>query len=87
VIAFVAGAGTVLLSGMVIAWIRTTLNMCDRRKVRLQAAHGPSLCTQLYFPGEARNASDSLFRPDLFLKIRETNSVHLATFKFVLEVA
>jgi protocatechuate 3,4-dioxygenase beta subunit len=55
--------------------------------VRLQAPHGPSLCTQLYFPGEARNASDSLFRSDLLLKIRETDSVRLATFNFVLEVA
>ena len=55
--------------------------------VRLQAAHGPTPCTQLYFPGEARNASDSLFRPDLLLKIRETNSVRLATFNFVLERA
>jgi protocatechuate 3,4-dioxygenase beta subunit len=55
--------------------------------VRLQAAHGPILCTQLYFPGEARNASDSLFRPDLLLKIREADSLHLGTFNFVLEVA
>jgi protocatechuate 3,4-dioxygenase beta subunit len=55
--------------------------------VRLQAAHGPTPCTQLYFPGEARNASDSLFRPDLLLKIRETNSVRLATVNFVLERA
>ena len=55
--------------------------------VRLQAAHGPSLCTQLYFPDETQNASDSLFRPDLLLKIREMNSIHLATFNFVLEVA
>jgi protocatechuate 3,4-dioxygenase beta subunit len=53
--------------------------------VRLQAAHRPSLCTQLYFPGESRNESDSLFRPELLLKIRETNSVRLATFNFVLE--
>jgi protocatechuate 3,4-dioxygenase beta subunit len=52
--------------------------------VRLQAANGPILSTQLYFPGEARNASDSLFRPDLLLKIRETGSVHLAGFNFVL---
>jgi protocatechuate 3,4-dioxygenase beta subunit len=51
---------------------------------RLQAAHGPVLSTQLYFPGEARNASDSLFRPDLLLKIRETGSVRLANFNFVL---
>jgi protocatechuate 3,4-dioxygenase beta subunit len=55
--------------------------------VRLQAAHGPSLSTQLYFPGEARNESDSLFRPDLLLKIRETKSVRLATFNFVVEMA
>jgi protocatechuate 3,4-dioxygenase beta subunit len=52
--------------------------------VRLQAAHSPSICTQLYFPGEARNASDSLFRPDLLLKIQETNTLHLGTFNFVL---
>lgn len=55
--------------------------------VRLQAPNGPILCTQLYFPGEARNASDSLFRPDLLLKIRETNSIQVATFNFVLELA
>jgi protocatechuate 3,4-dioxygenase beta subunit len=55
--------------------------------VRLQAAHGPSLRTQLYFPDEIQNASDALFRPDLLLKIRKTNSIHLATFNFVLEVA
>jgi protocatechuate 3,4-dioxygenase beta subunit len=52
--------------------------------VRLQAANGPILSTQLYFPGEARNTSDSLFRPDLLLKIRETGSVRLASFNFVL---
>jgi protocatechuate 3,4-dioxygenase beta subunit len=52
--------------------------------VHLQAANGPILTTQLYFPGEAQNASDSLFRPDLLLKIRETGSVRLASFNFVL---
>jgi protocatechuate 3,4-dioxygenase beta subunit len=55
--------------------------------VRLQAAHGPILSTQLYFPAEARNASDWLFRPDLLLKVRETATVRLATFHFVLKVA
>jgi protocatechuate 3,4-dioxygenase beta subunit len=55
--------------------------------VRLQAPHGPILCTQLYFPGETRNASDPLFRPDLLLNIRQTNSMQLATFNFVLELA
>lgn len=55
--------------------------------VRLQAAHGPILSTQLYFPGQARNASDSLFRPDLLLRIRDTGGERVATFNFVLEVA
>jgi protocatechuate 3,4-dioxygenase beta subunit len=55
--------------------------------VRLQAAHGPILSTQLYFPGEAQNASDSLFRPELLLKIKQTATVLLATFHFVLKAA
>ena len=53
--------------------------------VRLQAAHGPILSTQLYFPGEARNSADSLFKRDLLLRIRETNAGRIATFNFVLE--
>jgi protocatechuate 3,4-dioxygenase beta subunit len=52
--------------------------------VRLQAAHGPVLTTQLYFPGEARNESDSLFRRDLLVKLRENKAGELATFNFVL---
>jgi protocatechuate 3,4-dioxygenase beta subunit len=55
--------------------------------VRLQAAHGPILSTQLYFPGEPRNASDSLFRPELLLKLKEPNTVRLAAFHFVLRPA
>src|SRR5271165_2364334 len=52
--------------------------------VRLQAAHGPVLTTQLYFPGEERNDSDSLFKRDLLVKIRETKAGRIATFNFVL---
>ena len=52
--------------------------------VRLQAAHGPVLTTQLYFPGEERNDSDSLFTRDLLVKIRETKAGRIATFNFVL---
>jgi len=52
--------------------------------VRLQTAHGPILSTQLYFPGEARNAADGLFRPELLLKVREASTLRLATFHFVL---
>ncbi len=53
--------------------------------VRLQAAHGPNLTTQLYFPGEASNPSDPLFRPELLLKIRKANAVQVGTFNFILE--
>lgn len=53
--------------------------------VRLQAAHGPILSTQLYFPGEARNSTDSLFKPALLLKIRENGAGRIAIFNFVLE--
>ena len=52
--------------------------------VRLQAAHGPVLTTQLYFPGEAGNESDALFRRDLLVKLRESQAGQLATFNFVL---
>jgi protocatechuate 3,4-dioxygenase beta subunit len=52
--------------------------------VRLQAAHGPVLTTQLYFPAEERNDSDSLFRRELLLKIRKTGAEQIGTFNFVL---
>jgi len=55
--------------------------------VRLQSPHGPILSTQLYFPGEARNASDFLFRHDLLLKTRGTAEALTATFNFVLETS
>ncbi len=54
--------------------------------VRLQAAHGPIISTQLYFPREARNATDSLFKRDLLLKMRDTTAGQIATYNFVLEV-
>ena len=54
--------------------------------VRLQAAHGPIISTQLYFPREARNAADSLFKRDLLLKMRDTTAGQIATYNFVLEV-
>jgi protocatechuate 3,4-dioxygenase beta subunit len=53
--------------------------------VRLQAAHGPIVSTQLYFPGEARNSTDSLFKPELLLKVRESGHGRIAIFNFVLE--
>src|SRR5580700_9165089 len=41
--------------------------------VRLQAAPGPILTTQLYFSGEPRNNSDLLFRRDLVMNVRDAN--------------
>jgi protocatechuate 3,4-dioxygenase beta subunit len=55
--------------------------------VRLQSAHGPILTTQLYFPGEARNSTDFLFRRDLLLKIRGAAGGWAATFNFVLRTS
>jgi protocatechuate 3,4-dioxygenase beta subunit len=55
--------------------------------VRLQAPPGPILTTQLYFPGEPRNASDFLFRRDLLLNVRSANQGRQANFNFVLETA
>ncbi len=51
--------------------------------VRFQAAHAPVRSTQLYFPGEQRNQEDSLFRPDLLVKIKSSGRV--AVFNFVVE--
>jgi protocatechuate 3,4-dioxygenase beta subunit len=53
--------------------------------VRLQAAPGPILTTQLYFPGEPRNATDFLFRRDLLLNVRDTQQGRAAIFNFVLQ--
>jgi protocatechuate 3,4-dioxygenase beta subunit len=55
--------------------------------VRMQAAHGPILTTQLYFPGEPRNSEDFLFRRDLLLTIRGTKTGWDATFNFVLRTS
>ena len=53
--------------------------------VRLEATPGPVLTTQLYFPGEPGNNSDSLFRRDLLLNVRNTDQGRVANFNFVVE--
>jgi protocatechuate 3,4-dioxygenase beta subunit len=53
--------------------------------VKVQAPNGPILTTQLFFPGEAQNASDSIFNARLL--VAETDGLQgakLATFKFVV---
>jgi protocatechuate 3,4-dioxygenase beta subunit len=39
--------------------------------VKVQAANGPVLTTQLYFPGELRNSADSIFSPALLVTVAE----------------
>lgn len=48
--------------------------------VKVQARGGPVLTTQLYFPGEPRNARDGLFRGELLVSVEKPG---LARFDFV----
>jgi protocatechuate 3,4-dioxygenase beta subunit len=50
--------------------------------VKVQAPDGPVLTTQLYFPGEAANAGDGIFREELLLAM---DGDRQASFTFVLE--
>jgi len=52
--------------------------------VKVQAAGGPILTTQLYFPGEARNDSDGIFSPELLMHVQQTTNGQLAMFNFVI---
>ncbi|MFN3350859.1 intradiol ring-cleavage dioxygenase [Pseudorhodoplanes sp.] len=49
--------------------------------VKVQAANGPVLTTQLYFPGEPANRRDGLYRPDLEMRFSGAAD---ARFDFVL---
>jgi len=48
--------------------------------VKVQAPNSPVLTTQVYFPGEARNASDGIFREECLIDLKGT----AGTFTFVL---
>jgi protocatechuate 3,4-dioxygenase beta subunit len=52
--------------------------------VKVQRADGPVLTTQLYFPGEAQNASDAIFDPALLMDVRGAGDRQRGTFDFVL---
>ncbi|MGH9222790.1 MAG: dioxygenase [Acidimicrobiales bacterium] len=52
--------------------------------VKVQAPNGPILTTQLYFPGEARNASDGIYRRELEMDISDTANGKNGTFDFVV---
>jgi protocatechuate 3,4-dioxygenase beta subunit len=55
--------------------------------VKVQAPGKPILTTQLYFPGEARNARDGIFHPDLVLKMAAARDRRAGRFDFVLDLA
>jgi protocatechuate 3,4-dioxygenase beta subunit len=52
--------------------------------VKVQASHRRVLTTQLYFPGEPRNARDGLFDPRLLMAVEEAGGGKTAAFDFVL---
>jgi len=55
--------------------------------VKVQPKGRRVLTTQLYFPGEARNKRDFLFRPDLLMAIDEAAQRKDARFNFILRTA
>jgi protocatechuate 3,4-dioxygenase beta subunit len=52
--------------------------------VKVQAPSTPMLTSQLYFPREARNRSDWLFRRDLLVTVTDTADTMRAQFDFVI---
>ncbi|UBU11150.1 dioxygenase family protein [Nonomuraea gerenzanensis] len=54
--------------------------------VKAQAPGRPVLTTQLYFPGEPRNNTDTIFDPRLLMNVRTVGTRREATFDFVLNV-
>jgi protocatechuate 3,4-dioxygenase beta subunit len=55
--------------------------------VKVQAPGQPVLTTELYFPGEERNARDTLFRPQLLVSLADARDGKAARFDFVLAPA
>ncbi len=54
--------------------------------VKVQAPNRPVLTTQLYFPGEADNSRDFIFRPELLMKLSRAAQSIQGRFDFVLDL-
>ena len=54
--------------------------------VKVQAPNRPVLTTQLYFPGEPRNSTDTLYDPALLMTVRTVSGGREASFDVVLDV-
>jgi protocatechuate 3,4-dioxygenase beta subunit len=52
--------------------------------VKVKAPGGPTLTSQLYFPGEARNSSDGLFNSRTLLRITHKGTSWSARFNFAV---
>ena len=52
--------------------------------VKVQAPNGPILTTQLYFPGEAGNARDGIYRKELEMAVGDAGTSREGTFDFVV---
>ncbi len=52
--------------------------------VKVRAPNGPTLATQLYFPGVPNNQSDGIFDPKLLLTMSKTGDGLLGTYNFVV---
>ncbi|GJF31668.1 dioxygenase [Kitasatospora sp. NE20-6] len=55
--------------------------------VKVQAPGRPILTTQLYFPGEPRNSTDTLYDPRLLMDVRQVGNGRQAAFDVVLDIA
>ncbi|MEU9129646.1 carbohydrate-binding protein [Kitasatospora sp. NPDC048540] len=55
--------------------------------VKAQAPGGRVLTTQLYFPGEPRNSTDTIFDAALLMNVRQAGPAEEGSFDFVLDVA
>ncbi|MER5736029.1 MULTISPECIES: carbohydrate-binding protein [unclassified Streptomyces] len=54
--------------------------------VKVQAPGRPILTTQLYFPNEPRNNTDTIFDPRLLMTVRDAGGGREAAFDFVVDV-
>lgn len=54
--------------------------------VKVQAPGRPILTTQLYFPNEPRNNTDTIFDPRLLMTVRDAGGAREAAFDFVIDV-
>jgi protocatechuate 3,4-dioxygenase beta subunit len=54
--------------------------------VKVQPPGGRVLTTQLYFPGEAKNRGDGLFRRELLMKVAKAGGSLTGRFDFVLDM-